>query len=37
MQLVFDGHNDVLLRLWKNARTGADRSRASSMGGSAAI
>jgi len=24
MQLVFDGHNDVLLRLWKNARTGAD-------------
>lgn len=24
MQAVFDGHNDVLLRLWKNARTGSD-------------
>lgn len=24
MQAVFDGHNDVLLRLWQNARTGAD-------------
>jgi membrane dipeptidase len=24
MQTVFDGHNDVLLRLWNNARMGAD-------------
>ncbi len=24
MQAVFDGHNDVLLRLWSNAKTGAD-------------
>lgn len=24
MQQVFDGHNDVLLRLWENARQGAD-------------
>jgi membrane dipeptidase len=24
MQQVFDGHNDVLLRLWQRARTGAD-------------
>ncbi len=24
MQLVFDGHNDVLLRLWKGARAGID-------------
>lgn len=24
MQAVFDGHNDVLLRLWSNARNGAD-------------
>jgi membrane dipeptidase len=24
MQAVFDGHNDVLLRLWKHARAGAD-------------
>ena len=24
MQAVFDGHNDVLLRLWNNARNGAD-------------
>ncbi|MCV9961444.1 dipeptidase [Pararhizobium sp. BT-229] len=24
MQVVFDGHNDVLLRLWSNARNGAD-------------
>jgi membrane dipeptidase len=24
MQLVFDGHNDVLLRLWKGARAGSD-------------
>ena len=24
MQLIFDGHNDVLLRLWENARKGAD-------------
>src|ERR1700761_1235672 len=24
MQLVFDGHNDVLLRLWSHARDGAD-------------
>ncbi|MGO4437304.1 dipeptidase [Rhizobium sp. RAF56] len=24
MQLVFDGHNDVLLRLWTHARDGAD-------------
>ena len=24
MQLIFDGHNDVLLRLWRNARNGAD-------------
>ena len=24
MQLIFDGHNDVLLRLWENAHTGAD-------------
>lgn len=24
MQAVFDGHNDVLLRLWSNARRGAD-------------
>lgn len=24
MQAVFDGHNDVLLRLWQNARAGAD-------------
>ena len=24
MQLVFDGHNDVLLRLWTNARSGID-------------
>ncbi|WP_275784235.1 dipeptidase [Pararhizobium gei] len=24
MQAVFDGHNDVLLRLWSNARKGAD-------------
>lgn len=24
MELVFDGHNDVLLRLWRNRATGAD-------------
>ena len=24
MQPVFDGHNDVLLRLWRNARAGSD-------------
>ncbi|MGD9476239.1 dipeptidase [Shinella sp. G-2] len=24
MQLIFDGHNDVLLRLWEHAREGAD-------------
>jgi membrane dipeptidase len=24
MQAVFDGHNDVLLRLWRNARAGSD-------------
>lgn len=24
MQKVFDGHNDVLLRLWKHAAAGAD-------------
>lgn len=24
MQLIFDGHNDVLLRLWEHARKGAD-------------
>lgn len=24
MQLVFDGHNDVLLRLWRNAKAGGD-------------
>lgn len=24
MQSVFDGHNDVLLRLWNNSRTGSD-------------
>jgi membrane dipeptidase len=24
MQAVFDGHNDVLLRLWSNAKNGAD-------------
>ena len=24
MQFVFDGHNDVLLRLWTHARDGAD-------------
>ena len=24
MQLIFDGHNDVLLRLWHNSKTGAD-------------
>jgi membrane dipeptidase len=24
MELVFDGHNDVLLRLWRNMRNGAD-------------
>lgn len=24
MQSVFDGHNDVLLRLWRNAATGSD-------------
>ena len=24
MQLVFDGHNDVLLRLWRNAKSGRD-------------
>ena len=24
MQLVFDGHNDVLLRLWRTARNGVD-------------
>ncbi len=24
MQRVFDGHNDVLLRLWENARKGQD-------------
>ncbi|XUY26409.1 dipeptidase [Agrobacterium sp. rho-8.1] len=24
MQLVFDGHNDVLLRLWRNAKSGSD-------------
>ncbi|RVN99237.1 membrane dipeptidase, partial [Sinorhizobium meliloti] len=24
MQAVFDGHNDVLLRLWQHARGGAD-------------
>ena len=24
MQLVFDGHNDVLLRLWRNAKDGSD-------------
>lgn len=24
MQLIFDGHNDVLLRLWENAQKGAD-------------
>ncbi|PRD41069.1 peptidase [Phyllobacterium phragmitis] len=27
MQAVFDGHNDVLLRLWKNARKGSDPAR----------
>ncbi|UNK39267.1 dipeptidase [Shinella sp. H4-D48] len=24
MQVIFDGHNDVLLRLWENAKAGAD-------------
>ena len=24
MELVFDGHNDVLLRLWRNAKSGGD-------------
>jgi membrane dipeptidase len=24
MELVFDGHNDVLLRLWRNAKAGVD-------------
>jgi membrane dipeptidase len=24
MQMVFDGHNDVLLRLWRSSKTGAD-------------
>ncbi|HXV31898.1 MAG TPA: peptidase, partial [Sinorhizobium sp.] len=24
MQAVFDGHNDVLLRLWQHARGGSD-------------
>ncbi|MBW6421856.1 dipeptidase [Rhizobium sp. XQZ8] len=24
MELVFDGHNDVLLRLWRNAKSGSD-------------
>ena len=24
MQAIFDGHNDVLLRLWRNARNGSD-------------
>lgn len=24
MQKIFDGHNDVLLRLWENSRTGSD-------------
>ncbi len=24
MQLVFDGHNDVLLRLWSHAKDGSD-------------
>ena len=24
MQPVFDGHNDVLLRLWRNAQSGGD-------------
>ena len=24
LQAVFDGHNDVLLRLWQHARAGAD-------------
>ena len=24
MELVFDGHNDVLLRLWRNAAAGGD-------------
>ncbi|YBV97664.1 dipeptidase [Phyllobacteriaceae bacterium JZ32] len=28
MQTVFDGHNDVLLRLWKSARKGVDPARA---------
>ena len=27
MQAVFDGHNDVLLRLWQNARKGSDPVR----------
>jgi len=27
MQRVFDGHNDVLLRLWENARSGGDPVR----------
>lgn len=27
MQLVFDGHNDVLLRLWRSARAGRDPVR----------
>ncbi|WP_137134501.1 dipeptidase [Rhizobium sp. FKY42] len=27
MELVFDGHNDVLLRLWRNMRNGADPVR----------
>lgn len=27
MELVFDGHNDVLLRLWRNTRNGADPVR----------
>ncbi|MFN6986293.1 MAG: membrane dipeptidase, partial [Rhizobium oryzihabitans] len=24
MHAVFDGHNDVLLRLWRNSKAGAD-------------
>ena len=24
MQKIFDGHNDVLLRLWENSQSGAD-------------
>jgi membrane dipeptidase len=27
MELVFDGHNDVLLRLWRNMKAGADPVR----------